>query len=89
MLDYKAHQATGIMYWSEIEHFSNWEKIIPQLHLVNCADMFVSPVIAVLYDLSDSNDIGWLFIKPQHKWNDILHDLMTEYRVSRNKRKPR
>ena len=89
LLDYKAHQATGIMYWSEIEHTPIGKKITPQLHLVNCADTFVSPVIAVPYDLSDSNDIGWLFIEPRHKWNDILHDLMREYRVSRNKRKPR
>ena len=89
MLDYKAHQATGIMYWSEIEHKSIGKKITPQLHLVNCADTFVSPVIVVPYDLADSNDIAWLFIEPQHKWNDIPHDLMREYRVSINKRKPR
>ena len=88
LLDYKAHQATGIMYWSEIEHTPIGKKIIPQLHLVKCTDTFVSPVIVVPYDLADSNDIGWLFIEPQHKWNDIMHDLMREYRVSRNKRKP-
>ena len=40
----------------------------PTLYLVNVEDKFVSPVIAVPYDLSDPDQIGWLFIEPVDKF---------------------
>ena len=36
----------------------------PTLYLVNVEDKFVSLVIAIPYDLSDTDQIGWLFIEP-------------------------
>ena len=40
----------------------------PSMYLVNVEDTFVSPVIAVHYDLSDPDQIGWLFIEPVDKF---------------------
>ena len=65
-LNYLAHQ----VYWSELVHnhyvpLGRTELIKePSLYLVNVEDTFVSPVIAVPYDLSDPDQIGWLFVEP-------------------------
>ena len=40
----------------------------PSLYLVNVEDTFVSPVIAVPFDLSDPDQIGWLFFEPVDKF---------------------
>ena len=50
----------------------------PTHYLVNVVDTFVSPVIAVPYDLSDPDQIGWLFIEPVDKFLEILRTVMRE-----------
>ena len=41
---------------------------------MNVEETFVSPVIAVPYDLSDPDQIGWLFIEPVDKFLEIFTD---------------
>ena len=41
-------------------------------------DIFVSLVIAIPYDLSDPDQIGWLFIEPVNKFLEILRNVMRE-----------
>jgi len=48
----------------------------PTLYLVNVEDKFVSPVIIVPYDLSDPDQIGWLFIEPVDKFLEIWRTVM-------------
>ena len=50
----------------------------PTLYLVNVEDTFVSPVIAIPYDLSDLDHIGWLFIEPVDKFLEILQNVIRE-----------
>ena len=72
------------MYWSELVHnhyvpIDRTELIKePSLYLVNVEDTFVSPVIAISYDLSDPDQIGWLFIEPVDKFLEILRNVMRE-----------
>ena len=73
------------MYWSELAHnyyvpIGRKELIKePSLYLVNVLeDTFVSPVIAIPYDLSDPDQIGWLFIEPVDKFLEILRTVMRE-----------
>ena len=83
-LNYLAHQSTKIVYWSELVHnhhvpIGRTELIKePTLYLVNVEDTFVSPVIAIPYDLSDPDQIGWLFIEPVDKFLEILRTVMRE-----------
>ena len=83
-LNYLAHQSTKIVYWSELVHkhhvpIGGTELIKePTLYLVNVEETFVSPVIAVPYDLSDPDQIGWLFIEPVDKFLEILRTVMRE-----------
>ena len=83
-LNYLAHQTAKIVYCSELVHnhhvpIGRTELIKePTLYLVNVEDTFVSPVIAVPYDLSDTDQIGWLFIEPVDKFLEILRTVMRE-----------
>ena len=87
-LNYLAHQSTKIAYWSELVHkhhvpIGRTELIKgPTLYLVNVEDTFVSPVIAIPYDLSDPDQIGWLFIEPVDKFLEILRTVMREMSAS-------
>ena len=45
---------------------------------MNVEETFVSPVIAVPYDLSDPDQIGWLFIDPVDKFLEVLRNVMRE-----------
>ena len=72
------------MYWSELVHkhhapIGRTELIKePTLYLVNVEDTFESPVIAIPSDLSDPDQIGWLFIEPVDKFLEILRTVMGE-----------
>ena len=82
-LNYLAHQSTKIVYWSELVHkhhvpIGRTELIKePTLYLVN-VKRHLCPVIAVPYDLSDPDQIGWLFIEPVDKFIEILRTVMRE-----------
>ena len=73
-----------LAYWSELVHnhhvsIGRTELIKePTLYLVNVEDTFVSPVFAVPYNLSDPDQIGWLFIEPADKFLEILRNVMRE-----------
>ena len=80
--NYLAHQSTKIVYWSELVHNHHVPigrtELIKEPTLVNVEDTFVSLVIAVLYDLSDHDQIGWLYIEPVDKFLEILRTVMRE-----------
>ena len=73
-----------LVYWSELVHnhhvpIGRTELIKePTLYHVNVEDTFVSPVIAIPYDLSYPDQIGWLFIEPIDKFLEILRNVMRE-----------
>ena len=45
---------------------------------MNVEDTFASLVIADPYELSDPDQIGWLFIEPVDKFLEILRNVMRE-----------
>lgn len=87
--DQLAHEASKLMYWAEIVYTHREvrrgtvrEQVsVPIIYLVNVSATFLSPVIAVPFNLDgDHSDdsMWWLFIEPRHKWNEILRDVMSE-----------
>jgi hypothetical protein len=54
---------------------------VPTLYLVNVTDTFISPVIAVPYNLIGEDDMypmWWLFVEPRYKWDNIFKMVMNQ-----------
>jgi hypothetical protein len=82
-----AHPQSMLLYWSELVHTTRQHRTahgvvnvpVPTLYLVNVSATFISPVIAIPYNVTGEDNIDpmwWLFIEPRSKWNDIFRGVM-------------
>ena len=75
-LNYLAHQSTKIVYWSELVH--NHHVPIGRTELITEPTLYLVNVDDTPYDLSDPDQIGWLFIEPVDKFLEILRTVIRE-----------
>ena len=69
--NYLAHQESSIVYWSRLSRSPDGPNDKPLLYVVNLANNFHSPVVAVPYDLEDETEMEWLVVPATVEWHGI------------------